>query len=84
MIGRFVLALGVLLSGAAAAHDLRPFQETGRSHVLHEDIGPAGAEIINVETYVPAACAAKACPLVFSLHGLLRNAEAARDNWVEA
>lgn len=84
MIGRFVLALGVLLSGAAAAHDLRPFQDTGRSHVLHEDIGPAGAEIINVETYVPAACAAKPCPLVFSLHGLLRNAEAARDNWVEA
>ncbi len=78
----------LLLAGsglqAAAAHDLAPFQEAGRSHVLHEDVSPAGAEIINVETYVPQACAARPCPLVISMHGLQRNAASARDNWVEA
>ncbi|HEV7259747.1 MAG TPA: hypothetical protein VGN82_18340 [Bosea sp. (in: a-proteobacteria)] len=86
MIGRAtVLALLTWLGlHAAAAHDLTPFQEPGRSHVLHEDVSASGAEMINVETYVPAACAAKPCPLVVSLHGLNRNAEAARDNWGEA
>lgn len=68
----------------AAAHDLTPFQEAGRSHVLHEDVSASGAEMINVETYVPRACAARPCPLVISLHGLNRDAEAARENWVEA
>jgi poly(3-hydroxybutyrate) depolymerase len=83
--GRAGLALLCWLPvSIAGAHDLTPFQEVGRSHVLHEDVSPSGAEPINVETYVPAACAAKPCPLVFSLHGLNRNAEAARDNWVEA
>lgn len=73
-----------LAASPAGAHDLTPFQEVGRSHVLYEDVSPLGDETINVETYVPAACAAKSCPLVFSLHGLNRNAEAARDNWVAA
>lgn len=77
-------ALFCALSVGADAHDLAPFQEAGRGHVLHEDVSPFGTETINVETYVPAACAAKRCPLVFSLHGLNRNAEAARDNWIEA
>lgn len=86
MIGRataFALLTWLGLHGAGA-HDLTPFQEPGRSHVLHEDVSAAGTEMINVETYVPTACAAKPCPLVVSLHGLNRNAEAARENWVEA
>ena len=73
-----------LAASGALAHDANPFQEAGRGHVLYEDISPAGTEMINVETYVSVACAAKPCPLVFSLHGLNRNAEAARENWVEA
>lgn len=77
-----------LLAGFAAdralAHDMTPFQATGRSHVIHEDTARAGAEIINVETYVPASCTAKPCPLIVTVHGLNRDAEAARDNWVEA
>lgn len=86
MIRTMALALmgGLALSGSARAHDLRPFQEAGRSHVLHEDVSPAGAETINIETYVPQACSARPCRLVIALHGLLRNAEAARDNWIEA
>lgn len=74
----------VLMPLAGQAHDLTPFQEPGRSHVLHEDVSPAGTETINIETYVPQACADTRCPLVISLHGLLRNAASARDNWVEA
>lgn len=69
---------------AVRAHDLKPFQEAGRSHVIHEDVSPSDSEPINVETYVPAACAAKPCPLLIAIHGLERNAERARDNWVEA
>ena len=72
--------LALLGLQGAKAHDLTPFQEAGRSHVLHEDVSPTGAETINVETYVPEACATKPCPLVISIHGLGRNAEAARDN----
>ncbi len=86
MIRIVVLALipGLLLGMPASAHDLRPFQEVGRSHVLHEDAGPGGTETINIETYMPQACAGKPCPLVISMHGLQRNAEAARDNWIDA
>ncbi|MET3893226.1 hypothetical protein ABIE41_004302 [Bosea sp. OAE506] len=86
MSGRGVmvaLLLGWSLHGAAA-HDPTPFQEPGRSHVIHEDVSPAGAEAINVETYVPAACTGKPCPLLIAIHGLERNAETARENWVEA
>lgn len=79
-----VLVLSGLASVAAPAHDLTPFQEAGRSHVLHEDVSPSGTETINVETYVPQACAAKPCPLVISMHGLGRSAAGARDNWVDA
>jgi pimeloyl-ACP methyl ester carboxylesterase len=71
-------------SQGAAAHDLTPFQEPGRSHMIHEDVSPAGTEPLNVETYVPAACTTKPCPLLIAIHGLERNAERARDNWVEA
>jgi poly(3-hydroxybutyrate) depolymerase len=78
------LVAAMSLPLAAAAHDLTPFQEVGRGHVLHEDVSPSGTETINIETYVPRACAGRPCPLVFSLHGLQRNAESARDNWVEA
>ncbi len=84
---RFGMALALfagLAPGQTGAHDLIPFQETGRSHVIHEDGARSGVEIVNVETYVPAACAAKPCPLVIAVHGLNRDAEAARDNWVEA
>ena len=77
------LLLGWSLHGAAG-HDLTPFQEPGRSHVIHEDVSPAGTEPLNVETYVPAACTTKPCPLLIAIHGLERNAERARDNWVEA
>lgn len=80
-------ALAALLLGwgvqGVQAHDLRPFQEAGRSHVIHEDVSPSGTEPINVETYVPAACTGKPCPLLIAIHGLERNAETARDNWVE-
>jgi poly(3-hydroxybutyrate) depolymerase len=72
------------LAAGASARDLTPFQEAGRGHVLHEDVSPTGTETIDVQTYVPHACVAKPCPLVFSLHGLNRNAAGARDNWVEA
>ncbi|HEV2553657.1 MAG TPA: hypothetical protein VGV17_07875 [Bosea sp. (in: a-proteobacteria)] len=86
MVGRALVAMLLLVCAPpfAAAHDLTPFQEAGRSHVIHEDVSPAGTEPINVETYVPAACAAKPCPLLIAIHGLERNAERARDNWVEA
>lgn len=77
------LLLGWSLHGAAA-HDPTPFQEPGRSHVIHEDVSPSGTEAINVETYVTAACTTKPCPLLIAIHGLERNAERARDNWVEA
>lgn len=77
-------SLACAATSPAAAHDATPFQEGGRGHVVYEDAGPAGAEPINVETYVPAACAAKPCPLVISIHGMTRNAESARDNWVAA
>jgi pimeloyl-ACP methyl ester carboxylesterase len=85
-VGRVLVAMLLLACGPqiAAAHDLTPFQEAGRSHVIHEDVSPAGAEPINVETYVPAACTGKPCPLLIAIHGLERNAETARDNWVEA
>jgi poly(3-hydroxybutyrate) depolymerase len=82
---RFMLAAGlVMLCTPLSAHDLTPFQEAGIGHVLHEDVSPAGTETINVETYVPKACAAKPCPLVIALHGLARNAASARDYWIEA
>lgn len=85
-VGRALVAMLLLVCAPqiVAAHDLRPFQEAGRSHVIHEDVSPAGTEPINVETYVPAACAAKPCPLLIAIHGLERDAERARDNWVEA
>ncbi|AOO81198.1 hypothetical protein [Bosea vaviloviae] len=67
-----------------AAHDLTPFQEVGSGHVLYEDVSPAGAETINIETYVPQACANKPCPLVIAVHGLGRNAANTRDYWIEA
>lgn len=73
-----------LAAPAAQARDPAPFQQTGRGHVLHEDVSPAGTQSIDVETYVPAACAAKPCPLVIALHGLARNAASARNNWIEA
>lgn len=79
----FALSLS-LPASLAVAHDSTPFQEVGRSHVVYEDAGPSGPEPINIETYVPAACAAKPCPLVISIHGMTRNAESARDNWVAA
>ncbi len=79
-----LLLVGLAHLAPAAAHDLKPFQEVGRSHVLHEDVSPTGTETINVETYVPQACAAKACPLVIAMHGLGRNAGNTRDYWVDA
>lgn len=82
---RLVLSLAFALAPLLArANDLTPFQEVGRGHFLHEDASPTGTRAIAIETYVPAACAAKRCPLVISMHGLTRNAEAARDNWVNA
>ncbi len=85
-VGWALVAMLLLVCGlqVVAAHDLTPFQEAGRSHVIHADVSPAGAEPINVETYVPAACTGKPCPLLIAIHGLERNAETARDNWVEA
>ncbi|MDP3320939.1 MAG: hypothetical protein Q8S58_17580, partial [Bosea sp. (in: a-proteobacteria)] len=85
-VGRALVAMLLLVCAPrfAAAHDLTPFQEAGRSHAIHEDVSPDGIEPINVETYVPAACTAKPCPLLIAIHGLERNAENARDNWVEA
>lgn len=81
LMGALLLGWGVQ---GVQAHDLTPFQEAGRSHVIHEDVSPSGSEPINVETYVPAACTAKPCPLLIAIHGLERNAGTARDNWVEA
>lgn len=79
-----MVLLALMAAPAAHAQDERPFQQSGRSHVLHQDVSPGGTEPINVETYVPEACAAKACPLVIAMHGLTRNAEGARDSWIAA
>ncbi len=68
----------------AAAQDAGLFREVGRGQAVHEDVALGATQTIAVETYVPAACAAKPCPLVISMHGLTRNAAAARDNWVDA
>lgn len=79
------LALMVWLAAPAAqAGEPVLFQQAGRGHALHQDVSPAGTRSIDVETYAPAACAAKPCPLVIALHGLARNAASARNNWIEA
>ena len=78
------LAFAVAATQAARADNLTPFQGPGRGHVLHDDVSPTGTRTIAIETYVSAACVAKPCPLVISMHGLTRNAEGARDNWVNA
>ena len=83
---RLVLSLAVVLAvtPCVRADETTPFQTPGRGHVLHEDHAPTGSRSIAIETYVPAVCVAKPCPLVISMHGLTRNAGAARDNWVNA
>lgn len=78
-----VYAAAMVLSSPSLAADL-PFAGTGKSAFSHEDVSPRGTVALTVETYVPAQCAAKACPLVMSMHGLARDAAAARDNWVAA
>lgn len=78
------LSLALMAAPVAQADDATPFRETGRGRFSHEDVSPAGSRAITIETYVPAACMAKPCPLVISMHGLTRNAAAARDNWVDA
>lgn len=80
----FSAPLAIPFATPLAAHDLTPFQEVGRGHVLHEDVSPAGSETINIETYVPQACASKPCPLVIAVHGFGRNAANTRDYWIEA
>lgn len=86
-MGKVLAGLAIvcwLAASGAVAHDLTPFQEAGRGHVLHEDVSPFGTEAINIETYVPAACATTPCLLVFALHGLGRNAANTRDYWIDA
>lgn len=56
----------------------------GRDSFIHHDAAPGASLPVNVQTYVPPACVARSCPLVISMHGLTRNAAAARDNWVAA
>lgn len=81
----YVVATAVLvLSPLAALSGELPFAAPGKGSFVHADSAPRGSQPVTVLTYVPAACAAKACPLVISMHGLTRNAEAARDNWVAA
>ncbi|MGL4975095.1 MAG: hypothetical protein ACRC56_07355, partial [Bosea sp. (in: a-proteobacteria)] len=71
-------------AGSARAHDATPFREAGASHFIHLDEVGGKVTDINIETYVPQACAAKPCPLVVAMHGILRRADQVRDAWIEA
>jgi poly(3-hydroxybutyrate) depolymerase len=77
------LAAALILAMPALADDL-PFAAPGKNSFIHTDTAPRGTQPVTVQTYVPAACATKACPLVVSMHGLGRDADAARNNWIEA
>lgn len=83
LIVTWLTAGHVLLAGPVLSAET-PFAVAGKGSFIHIDSAPRGSQPVTVQTYVPAACAAKACPLVISMHGLTRNAEAARDNWVAA
>jgi poly(3-hydroxybutyrate) depolymerase len=73
----------VSISTVASSDEL-PFAGAGRGSFVHLDVAPRGALPVRVHTYVPPPCVSKPCPLVISMHGLARNAVAARDNWIEA
>ncbi len=66
------------------AHDATPFREAGVSHVIHLDEVGGKVNDINIETYVPQACAERPCPLVVVMHGLQRRADQVRDAWIAA
>lgn len=75
--------LGAVLVSSMAAHaqTAQPFGATGRAVWTFAD--PA-FEAIEVQTYTPAACAAKPCPLLIVIHGNGRNAASSRDYWIDA
>jgi hypothetical protein len=77
------LAMALVCAVPALAADA-PFAAPGKDSFVHVDVAPRGSQPVTVHTYAPAACATKACPLVISMHGLGRNADAARNNWIEA
>lgn len=73
-------AIGIGLS-AAMAQAPALFGAAGRgSWTLDSPFWQA----IPVETYTPAACAQKPCPLLIVIHGAGRNAANSRDYWIEA
>jgi pimeloyl-ACP methyl ester carboxylesterase len=81
-LGAVLLAFAVWL-GPAAAMAATPglFADVGRGEwTLDDPVWKA----IDVETYTPAACAAKSCPLVIVIHGAGRNAANSRNYWIEA
>lgn len=77
-----LMAVLALCSGALA--DDLPLAAAGKGSFVHVDAAPRISQPVTIHTYLPQACAAKACPLVISMHGLGRDAAAARNNWIEA
>ncbi|TAJ34219.1 alpha/beta hydrolase-fold protein [Bosea sp. (in: a-proteobacteria)] len=78
------LLAGLMISGlasAAMAQAPAPFATEGSGRWTFED--PVW-QAIEVQTYTPAACGAKACPLVMVIHGNGRNAASSRNYWIDA
>jgi pimeloyl-ACP methyl ester carboxylesterase len=81
ILAAWAVLAGLVAATPAGAVDDRPLASVGPSRFIHADPSTQGEVSITVETYVPPACQTRACPLVISMHGLTRNAAAARDNW---
>lgn len=78
------LLAGLMLAGlasAAMAQAPAPFAAAGSGRWTFED--PVWRSI-EVQTYTPAACAAKPCPLLVVIHGNGRNAASSRNYWIDA
>ncbi len=86
---RMVRRLGALFAGltlacvasVAMAQGKAPFSTQGSGEWTFED--PVW-QAIEVQTYTPAACAAKACQLLIAIHGAGRNAGSSRNHWIDA
>jgi poly(3-hydroxybutyrate) depolymerase len=69
------------LASTAMAQAPKPFADQGRGEWTFAD--PVW-NAIEVQTYTPAACAAKACPLLIVIHGNGRGAADSRNDWIDA
>ncbi|CAN1507947.1 hypothetical protein MCEMSEM23_00690 [Rhabdaerophilaceae bacterium] len=76
VVGLF-LVLAALCTSVAAQNQVGPHE------FVYLDRGPNGPIEIDVMAVAGSACVRKACPLVIAMHGVTRDAEQTRDNWID-